>query len=224
VNSILDDNIKKQIAQIFSSLKEPVGIAFFGSEEQNCEYCGDTLQILEDLAGLSECIHLSSYDIERDTELARDYHVENAPAIVLGDWENGEMGYRGIHFYGVPAGHEFTSLIRDILMISARDSGLKPETRSFLADLEGPVHLQVFVTPSCPYCPQAVVLAHQMAYENDQVESEMIEAMEFPDLADQFGVSGVPHTLINDGAAEVIGAVPEAVLLDKIRQAIEDEI
>jgi len=53
------------------------------------------------------------------------------------------------------------------------------------------------------------------------VKAEMIEAMEFPDLSNQFGVSGVPHTLINAGQGEVIGAVPEGHLLDKIRQIVE---
>jgi predicted DsbA family dithiol-disulfide isomerase len=69
-----------------------------------------------------------------------------------------------------------------------------------------------------------VALAHQMAMESDLVEAEMVEAMEFVDLSDQYGVSGVPHTVINEGAGEIIGAVPEPVLLDKIREVIEDEI
>lgn len=69
-----------------------------------------------------------------------------------------------------------------------------------------------------------MVLAHQMAMESDMVEAEMIEAMEFAELSDQYGVSGVPHTVINDGAGEMIGAVPEAALLNKIREVIEDEM
>jgi thioredoxin-related protein len=68
-----------------------------------------------------------------------------------------------------------------------------------------------------------VVLAHQMAMESDMVTAEMIEAIEFPELSDQYGVTGVPHTVINEGAGELIGAMPEAELLNKIRQVIEDE-
>jgi predicted DsbA family dithiol-disulfide isomerase len=63
-----------------------------------------------------------------------------------------------------------------------------------------------------------------MALESDMVEAEMVEAMEFVDLSDQYGVTGVPHTVINEGAGELIGAVPEAVLLDKIREIIADEL
>jgi hypothetical protein len=45
-----------------------------------------------------------------------------------------------------------------------------------------------------------------MAVESPLVEAEMVEAMEFPDLADRFNVSGVPQTTINHGAGTVVGA------------------
>jgi len=44
--------------------------------------------------------------------------------------------------------------------------------------------------------------------------------MEFNSLADQFNVSGVPHTVINSGKGEVVGAVPESHLVQKIREAL----
>ena len=59
-----------------------------------------------------------------------------------------------------------------------------------------------------------------MAIENPLVEAEMVEAMEFPELADQHNVSGVPQTTINDGATHVVGAVPESDLLAAIRQVV----
>ncbi len=64
------------------------------------------------------------------------------------------------------------------------------------------------------------MLAHQMAVESDLVEAEAVEASEFPDLADRYGVSGVPHTAINEGAGELIGAAPEAMLIDQIKQVL----
>jgi predicted DsbA family dithiol-disulfide isomerase len=66
-----------------------------------------------------------------------------------------------------------------------------------------------------------VVLAHQMAMENALVTAEMVEAMEFPDLADRFNVSGVPQTSINDGLGTVVGAAPEEYLLQEINQALK---
>jgi hypothetical protein len=55
-----------------------------------------------------------------------------------------------------------------------------------------------------------------MAIESPFIRAEMIEAMEFPELSDQFEVSGVPQTTINYGKGTLIGAVPEERLLTEI--------
>ena len=52
------------------------------------------------------------------------------------------------------------------------------------------------------------------------VIGEMVEAMEFPELADRYGVSGVPQTTINDGARNAVGAIPEDGLIAEIQQAL----
>lgn len=60
-----------------------------------------------------------------------------------------------------------------------------------------------------------------MALQSPLVVAEAVEAMEFPALADKYSVSGVPHTTINDGLGNVVGAVPEATLIREIQQAFE---
>jgi len=219
---LLDDEIVKQLAEMFDSLKHPVALLFFGNKT-DCEYCPQTLQLLEEIAVLSDKLELHTFDEDENPEELKKFNVDKVPGIVIASRKDGEIVDHGIRYAGIPAGHEFTSLIRDILMVSSGDSGLKQETRDYLASLEKPIFLQVFVTPTCPYCPQAVVLAHQMAYESPMVEAEMVEAMEFPMLANEFGVSGVPHTTINFGASELIGAAPEFVLLEKIRDVVDAE-
>ena len=63
------------------------------------------------------------------------------------------------------------------------------------------------------------MLAHQMAMENPLIEAEMVEAMEFSELANQFGVNGVPQTTINMGAGTTVGAVPEEQVVAEARPA-----
>jgi hypothetical protein len=59
-----------------------------------------------------------------------------------------------------------------------------------------------------------------MAMENPaMIRAEGVEAMEFPELSDKFGVSGVPQTTINAGAGTVVGAVPEQNLLAEVIRA-----
>jgi alkyl hydroperoxide reductase subunit AhpF len=108
-------------------------------------------------------------------------------------------------------------------MVSKRESGLNEKTREFLKNLDKPLELQVFVTPSCPYCPRAVLLAHQMAMENPlMIHATGVDAMEFPELANRFNVRGVPQTVINSGAAVLVGAAPEQNLLAEIKRALQN--
>lgn len=217
--NLLNDEIRQQVREVFADIKNPVEVVFFG-KESGCDYCEDTRQLLEEVAGLHDQINLQVYDLEKDAEIAKQFNVDKAPGIVLASKNGNGIEDYGIRYAGIPAGHEFSSLVHDILRVSSGDSGLSDETREFLKELKEPVHLQVFVTTTCPYCPRAVVLAHQMAMESDMVQAEMVEATEFPELSAQYGVSGVPDTSINFGKGRVVGAVPEEHLVTEIKRVV----
>jgi hypothetical protein len=68
-----------------------------------------------------------------------------------------------------------------------------------------------------------VVLAHQMAIESPWVVADAVEAMEFPELANRYDVSGVPQTTINQGAVNVVGAAPEDNLVAEIKRALQEK-
>ena len=221
-NNLLDEKTKQQVKEFFSDLDKPVKIIFFGSSKENCEYCSETIGLLKEIAELNELINLDEYDFDIAQETVTTYNIDKVPTTVIAGMDEDNIIDYGIRLSGIPAGHEFTTLINDIVMVSKQDSGLSPEIREKLSKLEEPVNLQVFVTPTCPYCPQAVILAHQMSMESKLVTGEMVEAMEFVELSNQFNVSGVPHTIINSGAGEVVGAVPETRLMVEIEKALSD--
>lgn len=222
MEKVLNDQIIKQINEVFDEMKEPVQILYFGSKD-SCDYCAETQQLLEEVTATNANIQLSVYDIQEDQDVAKKFNVTNAPGIVIAAKDGSEVTDLGVQYSGIPSGHEFSTLINDILIVSKRDSGLNEKTREFLKNLDKPLHLQVFVTPSCPYCPRAVLLAHQMAMENPQmIRAEGVEATEFPELASRFNVRGVPQTVINSGAGNVVGAVPEQNLLAEIMRALQN--
>ena len=125
----------------------------------------------------------------------------------------------GIRFYGIPSGYEFNSLIEDITAVSREHHGLSEETVAKLDSLSEPVHIQVFVTPTCPYCPAAVQIAHAMAMASDLIRADMIESVEFPQLSESYGVLGVPRTVINE-ATTFEGSAPEDLVVAKIMEAV----
>ncbi|MEO8355252.1 MAG: thioredoxin family protein [Chloroflexota bacterium] len=222
MEQVLDTQVIKQIKQAFDSMEEPVQVLLFTSSE-HCDYCNETKQLLEEVIAINDKLELSVHDMDVDRETASRFNVTNAPGIVIAAKDEADVKNLGIHFSGIPSGHEFSTLINDILMVSRRDSGLDTKTREYLKNLDKPLHLQVFVTPTCPYCPRAVLLAHQMAMENPlMILAEGVEATEFPELANRFNVRGVPQTVINAGSGMVVGAVPEQNLLAEIQRVLQN--
>jgi len=215
--SLLNDEIRGQLEQEFSKLSNPVKLVMF-TQAIECQYCKETHQLVEEIAELSDKINVEVYDFVEDADVVEQYQVDKIPAIAVVRDGDEPRDY-GIRFYGIPSGYEFGSLIEDIAMISAGESGLSPATKEYLANLKTPLHLQVFVTPTCPHCPRAVRLAHMLAMESDQVQGDMVEAIEFPHLSNKYQVMGVPRTIINENAF-MEGAAPETMLMAKIREAI----
>jgi glutaredoxin-like protein len=147
MEKLLNEQVINQISQSFEQMREPVQILFFGSQE-NCEYCADTRQLLEEVAAIDEKLSLSIYDLQVNADIAAQFNIDKVPAIVIAAKDGDQIIDFGIQYSGIPAGHEFGTLINDILLVSGRDSGLSAEVREFLKNLEKPLHLQVFVTPT----------------------------------------------------------------------------
>ncbi|MCA9926910.1 MAG: thioredoxin family protein [Anaerolineales bacterium] len=214
--SLLRDEDRKQLIDLFSELETPVKLVMF-TQEMECQYCRETRQIAEELTELSDMLELEVYDFVADQEIVEAYQIDKIPAIAMTRGGEAPKDY-GIRFYGIPSGYEFSSLIENIMMIARGDSGLSDDTRAWVEKLEAPMHLQVFVTPTCPYCPRAVIMAHQLAFESEFVTADMVEATEFPHLSMKYQVQGVPRTVINE-TIHMEGAAPEPMLLAKLREA-----
>lgn len=211
--SKISQDEQQKIKDMFTDkLEKNVNIIYF-TKDDDCEYCDDTEEILTEISSLDDKIVLNINKL--DDKKAEEYGIELAPATIFVD-EDGKDS--GVHFYGIPSGYEFNTLIETIIDMSRGKPDISDDMAEKITEIDSEVKLQVFVTPSCPYCPRAVRVAHQMAMINDNIRGEMVEAVEFPDLSDQFGVSGVPKTIINNGAAEQVGAVPMKAILGKINE------
>jgi glutaredoxin-like protein len=213
---MISDKDKKAVAERLSKLTGAVKLVMF-SQEIECQFCRETRELVEEIAALSDKISVEIRDFVKQEADAKKLGIDKIPAIgVLGE---ADKDY-GIRFYGIPAGYEFMSLLESIEIVSKGESGLSATGKEKIKGLNKPVHLQVFVTPTCPYCPRAVVQAFRMAVESANVTASMVEATEFPHLANKYQVSGVPHTVIGDSSQPMIGAYPEAAALDMILSAV----
>ena len=141
------DDLKRELRK---ELKKDVTVRLFtqGSSlltipGQECQYCPQTQQLMEELTALSPKLHLEVYNFYSQPEEREKYGVERIPAIVLGD-----KGDARLKFYGIPLGHEFPTIVEGLKTISRGVSPLSMDTRKKLRKINQPVHIQVFVTPN----------------------------------------------------------------------------
>ncbi len=205
-------------------LQNDVTITYFTQREsplilagQESRSCKDTRELLEELVGTSEKLHLTTKDFVGDEKEARDLGIERIPAIILRGQTRGT-----VRFFGVPAGHEFSTLVEDLIDVSKGTTTLSETTHRALAAIDQDLHIQVFVTLTCPYCPKAARLAHQLAVENAHVIADVVEISLFIDLMQRYQVQGVPKTVIND-RVEFTGAMPEPHFVEAVLQALKPE-
>ena len=213
---LLEEPIKAEVKKVLETLKEPVKLIVFTQESPivmpavECENCKDNRTLMEEISTLSDKINLEVYDFLKDKDKVESFKIDKIPANII----QGEIDY-GIRFYGMPAGYEFATLLETMKLVSNRDSGLSSEIKEKLKALNKPVDIKVFVTLTCPYCPQAGITAFKFAMESSLITAETINAQEFPHLSQRYNVFAVPKVVINE-TVQFEGAIPETMFLEKI--------
>ena len=172
----------------------PVTVVAGGRE---IDFGAETTMLLEQVASLSDRVELT---VTETSERGR------WPKTTVG----GELVY-----HGLPWGYELTTLVGAIAEAGRTESSLSAESLAGLGGLERDLALEVYVTPTCPHCPPAVLLAFRCALASSHVSAAAVEATEFAADADRYGVVSVPAIVVGDRLAWV-GAVPEAAFVERL--------
>ncbi len=216
---LLSEQDRQTVRGHLAVIEEPVRLLFFTQTIGAPETAQVAKQVLDEIVSLSDLLTLEEVNFILEQDRAREYGIEQIPAIVL---LKGEQDTR-IRFLGAPAGYEFMSLIEAVILAGTSDSGLTPDSRALVAKhVTSPLEIRVFVTPTCPHCPRAVTLAHRMAVESPFIRASCVEATEFMELSRKFRVTGVPKTVVNE-SIEILGALPEDQFVRTVVGASSDD-
>lgn len=216
MEKIIDQKTAQDLKEKFlNELNLPVDVKVFTNSiitpdnQEVLEYNFFAKQFIKELAAIDPRILYQELSIS--DKIVKEFNIQTSPSIVVGY----DLGYK-IIFNGAPSGYEANSLIETITLVSSQKSSLSDSTKKYLNTIKEPVSIKVFVTPSCPYCPNAVILANKIAIEKKGlITSECIEASENQNLAAEFGVSSVPHTFINNDINKgLIGFTGEKNFID----------
>ena len=208
--SLIPDDKKELLKTDFSTkLEDPVRIVMF-TQEVECRFCSDTRQLVQELATLNDKIKVEVYDFVANADKAKELGIDKIPALAI----IGKKDY-GVRIYGIPYGYELQTLISAVIGVSKGKTDLSDKTKAILADVKSPVHIQVFVTLTCPHCPAAASIAHKLAIESDMIKADVIDSSEFAVLAQKYAVIGVPKIIINE-KVEFVGAFNEDLFAEHV--------
>jgi thioredoxin reductase (NADPH) len=198
----LPEDVRKQLTEAFAKLKAPVALELFAQTGVNDEFSDYTAKFAADLARLATAITFVRHDIP--SERASALGITASPTLCI----NPDTCH--LRFLGAPLGEEGKSFITAIVLASLGTSGLSEMSRTALDALDEERLVQVFVSPTCPYCPGQVMNAFKCALARPGlVKAECVEMNENPELVERFEVGSVPHTVIDQGAHTALGLMPE---------------
>ena len=188
---LIPDDVKKVLKDTFlSELRDDVLIEVFTQPGVNDSFNEATVQMIRTFAELSPKIKASFHTV--GDEQARKRNVLRSPTILISPDR-----YR-IRSTGAPLGEEGRSFLLTLLMVSTGRSRLSSRSVERLSKLSEKRDIQVYVSPTCPYCPQQVLVAAAAAVARpDLISAETVEIYENQDLARQLGSTAVPQTYVN---------------------------
>ncbi len=215
---IIPDDVKKAIKESFlESLKDDVLLEVYTQKGKNDQFNEAALSLIKALAELSDKLKVSFYTVGDAQSVKRN--VTRSPSVLIAPDK-----YR-IRYTGAPLGEEGRSFLIAIMMASTGKALLtEPMVKKMTDELREKRDIQVFVSPTCPYCPQQVLSAFSAAIvKPDLVSAEAVEIYENQDLAENLGSLAVPQTFMN-GTFTGAGLQPEPMFTETLLTLKEPQV
>ena len=208
--SLLNDAIRGQLKGIFERMATDVTLVSIVDESMPKSV--ELRDFLAEIAELGDKVHLELHKKGENTEVEEKIHADKYPVVALLN-HSGE--YSGVKFHGVPGGHELNSFILAIYNLAGPGQAIDADIAESIKAIDKNINIKVMVSLACHYCPDVVVSAQRIAIMNKQVEAEMVDISQFPELKTKYKVRSVPAMIINDQdvifGAKKINEIIEAI-------------
>lgn len=192
-SALLNDALRGQIATVLGRMENNVTLVTIvdPSNDKSIEL----RDLVIDIADLGEKLEAVVKTKGEDLALEEKVNADKYPVVAL---LNKDGEYAGVKFHGVPGGHELNSFLLAIYNLAGPGQALDASVLEAIKSIDKKVNIKVAVSLSCHLCPDVVVGAQRIAIENPNVETEMLDIANFPELKTKHKVMSVPCMIIND--------------------------
>ncbi len=186
-----EQQVMAQLRTTFEALPNDIPLYHFVDKNRDDVFAQTNRQIVRAFRELTPKITLREYYL--DHELARKWNVTQSPTLLIApDTVN-------IRWLGAPMGEEGRTFLETLVLVGSGKSHLNDESKKVLTKIDKHRTVKVFVSATCPYCPQQALNAVQAAIENpDMITVEIVDIQCNPDLAEKYSAHSVPQTYAND--------------------------
>ncbi len=186
-----DAESMRQIRETFKRLPHDITLYLFSKKGGDDVFCNAIRQVVRAFRELTDKITFREYDLGHE-EAAR-WKVTEAPTLLISPERY------NIRWMGAPLGEEGRSFLEALLLAGMGRSNLNEQSRKVLEKLDTPRSVRIFVSPTCPYCPQQTVNGIKAAIERpDLVSVEIVDIQCRPDLAEKYNAHSVPQAFADD--------------------------
>ena len=199
-----------QLKATFEQLPNDIPLLLFTAKGHEDPFTQANRQVIRAFREISDRITMREYDL--DHELARKYNITSSPTLLIAPERY------SIRWIGAPMGEEARTLLETLILVGLGQSNLSDQSLNVVKKIDTPRNIKVFVSPTCPYCPQEAVNAVKAAIEMPgSISLEIIDIQCAPELAKQYAAQSVPQAFANDILIGQ-GAQPEEVFISSLQK------
>ena len=192
-SALLNDALRGQIATVLGRMENNVTLVTI--VDPTNEKSIELRDLVIDIADLGDKLEAVVKTKGEDTALEAKVNADKFPVVAFLDKDG---NYAGVKFHGVPGGHELNSFLLAIYNLAGPGQALDTSVLEAIKAVDKKVNIKVAVSLSCHLCPDVVVGAQRIAIENPNVEAEMLDIANFPELKTKHKVMSVPCMIVND--------------------------
>jgi thioredoxin reductase (NADPH) len=204
-NAMASDAYLQQLKATFEQLPNDINLYLFTAKGHEDAFTQANRQVIRAFRELSARITLREHDL--DHELARKWNVTSSPTLLIAPEKY------SIRWLGAPMGEEARTFLETLILVGLGKSQLSDQSANVIKKIDSARDVKVFVSPTCPYCPQEAVNAVKAAIAVPEfVSLEIIDIQSEPEIAKQYAALSVPQAFANDVLIGQ-GAQPEEVFV-----------
>ena len=211
--SVLREKTSAKLKDFFQNIPRDILFVLFTRQGKNEPFNQAAKEVIHAFQQMSPRIKLQEYDLGHAE--AKKLKILFSPTILL------DPEHYHIRWMGAPVGEETRTFVEAISMMGYGKRHLSESSLKLLKGIDSQRHIKLFVSPTCPYCPQQAVNALKAALERPELVSlEIIDIQAYPEMARRYSAQSVPQAYVNEKLI-ARGAQPEELFMASLEKMEE---